>query len=110
MLKLWHAVLIDVGSLLFVVANGSSILLKSYVFDEFKSTNDHHSHENCGHGDHNHSHEQDHSHNNTHDHDHDHSHDHSHDHEHSHQHDHEHDHNHNCGGEIELLDKYSSPV
>jgi hypothetical protein len=36
MLKLWHAVLIDVGSLLFVVINGSSILLKSHLFDEPK--------------------------------------------------------------------------
>jgi hypothetical protein len=34
MLKLWHAVLIDVGSLLFVVVNGSSILLKSHLFED----------------------------------------------------------------------------
>ena len=36
MLKLWHAVLIDVGSLLFVVINGSCILFKSHLFDDPK--------------------------------------------------------------------------
>lgn len=38
MLKLWHAVLIDVGSLLFVVINGSCILFKSHLFDDPKQS------------------------------------------------------------------------
>jgi Zn2+/Cd2+-exporting ATPase len=70
MLKLWHAVLIDVGSLLFVVINGSSILFKSYLFVENKSSAG-----GC----------------------HDHCHDHDHDHD---GHDHDHDHDHSCGEEL----------
>ena len=73
MLKLWHAVLIDVGSLLFVVINGSSILFKSHLFAETKPSVGH-SHEHC--------------------HDHD---------EHEHDHGDGHDHDHHCDNELLII-------